>query len=67
MFIFQVRAITVGIDNLHIYDDEFVEQVQKTINTSANYMDKSVKWRKGELEFEALMRMLDAQVRYSHC
>ena len=63
LFKFQVRAITVGIDNLHIYDEEFVEQVQKTINTNANYMDKSVKWRKGELEFEGLMRMLDAQVR----
>ena len=30
-------------------------------------MDKSVKWRKGELEFEALMRMLDAQVRFCYC
>ena len=67
MFKFQVRAVTVGLDNLHIYDEEFVEQVQKTLNTNANYMDKSVKWRKGELEFEALMRMLDAQVRFCYC
>ena len=52
----------IGLDNLHTYDEEAVEQVQKTLNTSANYMDKSVKWRKGEMEFEAWMRMLDSQV-----
>ncbi|XP_065071501.1 alpha-adducin-like [Rhopilema esculentum] len=56
----QVRAIPVGLDNLHIYDEEIVDQVQKTIDTNANYQDKSVKWRKGEMEFEALMRKLDS-------
>ena len=59
-----MNAIPVGLENLHIYDEEEVEQVQKTLNTNANYMDKSVKWRKGEMEFEALMRMLDSQVSY---
>ena len=59
-----MNAIPVGLENLHIYDEEEVEQVQKTLNTNANYMDKSVKWRKGEMEFEALMRMLDSQVNY---
>ena len=57
-----MNAIPIGLDNLHIYDEEEVEQVQKTLNTNANLMDKSVKWRKGEMEFEAFMRMLDSQV-----
>lgn len=55
----------VGLENLYIYDEEIVEQVQKTLNTGSNYLDKAVKWKRGEMEFEALMRMLDAQVMIS--
>ena len=39
--------------------------MQKALNTNANYADKSVAWRKGEMEFEAWMRMLDSQVIHS--
>ena len=61
-----MRALPVGLENLHIFDEEEVDQVQKALNTSANYVDKSVAWRKGEMEFEAWMRMLDSQVILIH-
>ncbi|XP_067928406.1 alpha-adducin-like isoform X2 [Watersipora subatra] len=54
----QVRLIGVGLDNLIIPSDEAIERTRKSRDTSAvNSSEK--KWRAGELEFEAEMRMLD--------
>ena len=52
----------VGLDNLHEFDEEIVDQVQKDIKEAGNHMDKTIKWRLGEMEFESFMRMLDSKV-----
>ncbi len=56
--------MSVGLENLIIFDEEIVDKVQNDLkDAGANLMDKRLKWRRGEMEFEALMRLLDSQVR----
>ena len=56
--------MAAGIDNLIKCDDFAKEQVQETIKAGGGGVDSSeIKWRVGELEFEAWMRLLDSMVR----
>ena len=56
--------MAAGIDNLIKCDDFAKEQVQETIKSGGGGVDSSdIKWRVGELEFEAWMRLLDSMVR----
>ena len=60
----QVKAVAAGIDNLIKCDDFAKEQVQETTKAGGGGVDSSyIKWRVGELEFEAWMRLLDSMVR----
>ena len=55
--------MAVGIDNLHIIDEEIADKVKSQADEEKNQSDCKIKWKKGEMIFEALMRMLDSQVR----
>lgn len=58
---YQVKAVAAGIDNLIKCDDFAKEQVQETTKACGGGVDSSgIKWRVGELEFEAWMRLLDS-------
>lgn len=64
MFVFQLRTIPLGIDNIILPSAEarrkayeLANQVQQTAGDGANR-----KWRRGELEYEALMRRLENAV-----
>lgn len=57
----QVRAIGVGIDNLIKCEDFAKEQVKETAQSGGGGVDSSeLKWKPGEMEFEAYMRLLDS-------
>lgn len=57
----QVRAISAGIDNLVKCEDLAKEQVMETVKSGGGGVDSGqIKWKKGELEFEAWMRLLDS-------
>ena len=53
--------ITVGLDNLVLPSEEAIERTAK-FNTASDVNTSDKKWRVGELEFEAQMRMLDNAV-----
>ncbi|XP_076435277.1 uncharacterized protein LOC143275160 isoform X2 [Babylonia areolata] len=56
----QVKAMSVGLDNLVLVDKETQEKTFKVGSQGGGGADTSGrKWRCGELEFEALMRTLD--------
>lgn len=58
---FQVKAIGAGVDNLIKCDDFAREQVNETVQEGGGGVDSSeIKWKKGEMEFEAWMRLLDS-------
>uniref|UniRef100_A0A7E4UN83 Aldolase_II domain-containing protein n=1 Tax=Panagrellus redivivus TaxID=6233 RepID=A0A7E4UN83_PANRE len=63
----QIRASKAGIDNLIVPDAEAVEKAYKIarrggggVNKTGANGDAAPKWRIGELEWEAWMRVLDA-------
>lgn len=57
----QVKAIGAGIDNLVKCDESAIEQVVETANTGGGGVDSGkLKWKRGEMEFEAWMRLLDS-------
>lgn len=57
----QSKALVCGLDNIHIPSPETQKQLgelTRVQNESLTLLENK-KWRKGELEFEALMRCLD--------
>ena len=60
----QVKAVAAGIDNLIKCEDFAAEQVRETVKVGGGGVDSSqIKWKVGEMEFEAWMRLLDSMVR----
>lgn len=58
-----MKAVSAGIDNLIKCDDFAKEQVKETAKVGGGGVDSStIKWKKGEMEFEAWMRLLDSMV-----
>ncbi|KAJ7333519.1 Adducin 3 (Gamma) [Desmophyllum pertusum] len=58
---YQVKAISVGVDNLIKCDDFAKDQVHETVQDGGGGVNSSeMKWKKGEMEFEARMRLLDS-------
>eukprot|EP00794_Sanderia_malayensis_P005653 gene5653-6349_t len=58
----QVAAMPIGLENLVIYDEEILDQMQSLLeDATVNMKESKINWKRGELEFEAWMRMLDAQ------
>ena len=59
-----MKAVAAGIDNLVKCEDFAKEQVIETVKKGGGGVDSSqMKWKVGELEFEAYMRLLDSMVR----
>ena len=58
---FKVRAMSAGVDNL-IKIDEEIRKRDKNIGDSTAVDTSKSQWRRGELQFEAYMRMLDSRV-----
>ncbi|KAK2572413.1 Gamma-adducin [Acropora cervicornis] len=57
----KVKAIGAGIDNLVKCDELAIQQVVETANTGGGGVDSGkLKWKRGEMEFEAWMRLLDS-------
>lgn len=57
-----MRMMQVGLDNLVFPSEEAIEQVLKNADSESVNMGGGKKWRAGELEFEAEMRVLDNAV-----
>ncbi|CAF3330397.1 unnamed protein product, partial [Rotaria sp. Silwood2] len=56
----QVRAIPMGIDNLILISKDASSQVEKTVKVGGGGVSTSdTKWTVGELEWSALMHVLD--------
>ena len=65
----QVNAISCAgsIENLNILDKEAYKARTFDVGSSADVaMGAEFKYKRGELEFESLMRMLDNLVRHTH-
>ena len=60
----QVRAVSVGVENLNLISDEVFQQVQNSATASAVKMGSSDQVSLSEYYFEAYMRWLDDQ---GHC
>ena len=57
----------VGLDNLVLVSKEIQDKTAKVANQAGGGVDTSgKKWKCGELEFEAQMRLLDNAVRISY-
>ena len=56
--------MSAGIDNLILLDNDVKKKVQDCVDSRA-VDSKKTKLTHGQLEFEAWMRMLDAQVTQS--
>ena len=62
-----MKALAAGIDNLIKCEDFVKEQVQETVKLGGGGVDSSeIKWKVGEMEFEAWMRLLDSMVRNTY-
>ncbi|XP_064630242.1 alpha-adducin-like isoform X3 [Lineus longissimus] len=59
----QMRLLPIGLDNIVQVDDATKQKVQETVKTGGGGVDMKSqggrKWKIGEMEFEALMRLLD--------
>lgn len=63
-FCLKVRAMSAGMENLILVDEETQKKTFKVGSQGGGGTDISGhKWRCGELEWEALMRTLDNAVR----
>lgn len=59
-----MKAVSAGIDNLTKSDDFAKQQVMDTCKVGGGGVDSGpIKWKVGEMEFEAYMRLLDSMVR----
>lgn len=57
----QIKAVGVGIDNLIKCEDFAQEQVVETAQEGGGGVNSGdIKWKRGEMEFEAMMRLLDS-------
>lgn len=60
----ELRAVSLGIDNLYLPSEESSKQVTNTVSTGGGGVNTSdVKWAVGELEWSTLMIVLDRAVR----
>ncbi|XP_020623706.1 alpha-adducin-like [Orbicella faveolata] len=58
---FQVKAVAAGVDNLIKCEDFARDQVKETTQEGGGGVNSSeMKWKRGEMEFEAYMRLLDS-------
>lgn len=58
-----MKAVAAGVDNLIKCEDFAREQVKETTQEGGGGVNSSeMKWKRGELEFEAYMRLLDSMV-----
>ena len=60
--LFQVTAISFGVDSLIQVDNETRKKAFMVANQGGGGVSENRKWRVGELEFEAHMRQLDNAV-----
>lgn len=61
----QIKAVGVGIDNLIKCEDFAQEQVVETAQEGGGGVNSGdIKWKRGEMEFEAMMRLLDSMVMW---
>lgn len=59
----KVKAVAAGVDNLIKCEDFAREQVEETTQEGGGGVNSSaIKWKRGEMEFEAYMRFLDSMV-----
>ena len=57
-------AVSAGVDNLVICEESAREQVKEVVKTGGGGVaSDQMKWKVGEMEFEAWMRLLDSMVR----
>lgn len=55
--------MAAGVDNLIKCEDLAREQVNETVQEGGGGVNSSeMKWKRGEMEFEAWMRLLDSMV-----
>ena len=62
---FQLHSLSVGLDNLILPSEETKQKIIESAAAQAAHKEegeKKPKWRRGELEFEGLMRHLDNSV-----
>jgi hypothetical protein len=65
---FQIQAVPAGLDNLILVSQEIKQKTFATANQGGGGVDSSgKKWKVGELEFEAQMRLLDNAVSWTSC
>ncbi|XP_078355962.1 gamma-adducin-like [Oculina patagonica] len=58
---YQVKAVGAGVDNLIKCEDFAREQVNETVQEGGGGVNSGeMKWKRGEMEFEAWMRLLDS-------
>jgi len=59
----QMRLLPIGLDNIVQVDDATKQKVQETVKSGGGGVDMKSqggrKWKVGEMEYEALMRLLD--------
>ncbi len=62
---FQIKALPIGLDNIHVPSEEEQKRIYETAMVGGGgdaQGEGKRKWRRGEMEFEALMRFLDNAV-----
>lgn len=58
-----MKAVGAGVDNLIKCEDFAREQVNETVQEGGGGVNSGeMKWKRGEMEFEAWMRLLDSMV-----
>jgi len=58
-----VKAVAAGVDNLIKCEDFAKDQVKETTQQGGGGVNSGeMKWKRGEMEFEAYMRLLDSMV-----
>ena len=63
MIYLKVKAVVAGVDNLIKCEDFAKDQVKETSQEGGGGVNSSErKWKRGEMEFEAYMRLLDSMV-----
>ena len=57
-------AMSVGLENLFLVEDRIAKKVMRIARQSGGGVSRHGNFGNGELEFEALMRVLDNLVSY---
>lgn len=58
----QLLALPVGVENIAIPSEEARARMRQALTASPSSDDGRRQWKRGELEYEALMRQLDSAV-----